>query len=200
MVEEDTAQLLFMMSPCFLLIRPGDDSRLCVHGSQDASGFAPTSPVLQYVPSLFGWRLLPVTQLVSAVQNMGQCGSCLAFSVQAFTAASRRLPSLCARLPKIGTTTLVVFVCCCLCLVVLPSVCLGRRRNATTSSLSVRSSQFWWREFEVVSAVKSQCHCGSCREFSRGRGLPVDAGFCVDLAAQLNTSARLPLTRTDSWL
>ena len=48
-----------------------------------------------------------LTEVVSAVQIQVQCGSCLAFSVQAFAAALRPLPSLCARLPHIGTTKLV---------------------------------------------------------------------------------------------
>ena len=79
------------------------------------------------------------------------------------------------------TETTVVFVCCCFSLVVLPSVCLGRRRNATTSRLSTaRSSQCWWRQLE--------CLCGG--HASGGDPLPSlsvsDCRFWNDYAAGFN--------------
>ena len=110
----------------------GGDSHICVHGSQDASGFAPTSPTLQYVPSLFRWHLLGVTELVSTVQNHGQCGSCLALSVQAALEATS--VSVCA-IADNWNDCAVVFVCCCLCLVVLPSGQFGTKKKRNNIKL-----------------------------------------------------------------
>ena len=105
----------------------------------------------------FRWRLLGVTELVSTVP--WRCRS------RPSRQLSRRLPSLCARLPKIRT--LVVFVRCCLCSVVLPSVCLRRRRNTTTSSIPVKQDVLRFTAgvnwgVEVVSAVQNQGRGRSC--------------------------------------
>ena len=137
--------------------------RLCVHWSQDATGFVPTSPMLQYVPSLsVGVYCVSLTWSVPSRIRVSVARAWRSWS-RPSRQLSRRLPSLCARVPNIGTTTLV-------------SSRSGTQKSCfrlsgcqwipCLYSETVRSSSCRWRQLG--------CRGGRCRLFSRSWRILLD--------------------------
>eukprot|EP00450_Noctiluca_scintillans_P034621 CAMPEP_0194549774 /NCGR_PEP_ID=MMETSP0253-20130528/95374_1 /TAXON_ID=2966 /ORGANISM="Noctiluca scintillans" /LENGTH=384 /DNA_ID=CAMNT_0039397207 /DNA_START=238 /DNA_END=1391 /DNA_ORIENTATION=- len=158
--------------------------------------FVPTAPVKQYVPRNSGGVNWGVTEVVSAVKNQGQCGSCWAFSATQAVESQLVLTSGGNALnpePVFGITSMsdrhpeeqfkkglrmpVDFV---------PTAPVKQYVPRNSGGVN-------WGVTEVVSAVKNQGQCGSCWAFSATQAVEsqlvlTSGGYRVDLSPQQITS------------